>query len=70
MKKRKVTTKMKNIFKTSKCAIIAMLTFCLLFCISGTQVFAAMIGETTAATEEDIVVEFYKAIEAVEQSLK
>ena len=46
---------MKNIFKTSKCAIIAILTFCLLFCISGTQVFAAMaeVTEDTPAAIED-----------------
>ena len=37
---------MKNNFKTSKCAIIAILTFCLLFYISGTQVFAAMAEAT------------------------
>ena len=46
---------MKNDFKTSKCAIIAILTFCLLFCISGTQVFAAMaeVTEDTPAATED-----------------
>ena len=46
---------MKNIFKTSKCAIIAILTFCLLFCISGTQVFAAIVEATedTPAAIED-----------------
>ena len=46
-----IVIKMKNNFKISKCAIIAILTFCLLFCISGTQVFAAM-----AEATEDIPV--------------
>ena len=47
---------MKNNFKASKCAIIAILTFCLLFCISGTQVFAAMAEGATVTIEENIVV--------------
>ena len=47
---------MKINFKTSKCAIIAILTFCLLFCISGTQVFVAMAEGATVTIEENIVV--------------
>ena len=47
---------MKNIFKTSKRSIVAILTLCILLGIAGTCVYAvAMPEETTTVTEETIV---------------